>query len=79
MLLEVIISLATLIIALNGLLFQPKKDVNKSISWTNINTSGKLIIFLLLLITSASVIQYNISKKIASPTKTQRLKVDSLE
>lgn len=50
MFIELLIGIATLIIALNGLIYEPKKDPKGPVSWKNINRYGKLLIGLLVLL-----------------------------
>lgn len=50
MTLSIIIGLATMLIALNGLIFQPKKDPEGPTNWKNINTFGRILFGLIILL-----------------------------
>ena len=53
----------TFFIALNGILFETRKNSKKRLSWNNINKYGILLITLLILITGLSVIQEILDEK----------------
>ena len=55
MVVDLLIALATLGIAFNGLVYQPKKDPDRPASWSNINTHGKLLIGGLLVLAVLTV------------------------
>lgn len=44
-------------IALNGLLYQPKKDPNDSVNWSNINFFGRVLFCLLVLLALLNIIK----------------------
>jgi hypothetical protein len=48
MLFNLIVALITLVLALNGLLFQPKKDPNGAVKWSNLNRTGKVLLIFIL-------------------------------
>lgn len=65
------IVVASMFVALNGLLYQPKKDSTKPVSWQNINLVGKilfgLVILLAILATTKSIYdEGNYEKEIKS-------------
>jgi hypothetical protein len=55
MLLTIIIGIAVLAIALNGWLYQPKKNPDDALSWNNLNKIGKTLLFLIILANTASI------------------------
>jgi len=75
---SIIVIVISTFTALNGVLFQPKKDPEKKISWSNVNKWGKLLltsIFILGLVSSIQIIQTNKKTKI----KEKKLKVEKEE
>lgn len=48
MIFKLTVGLITIILALNGLLFQTKKDANGTSSWSNLNTTGRILLILIL-------------------------------
>ncbi len=57
MILSIIILLITTIVALNGVLYEPRKDPDKPISWRNINLMGKILILILICLFVLSAIR----------------------
>src|SRR5580693_7667560 len=55
MLLTIVTIIASLFLSLNGLLYQPKKNVQGPATLKNINSTGKLLFGLILLLTSISI------------------------
>ena len=52
-----VIGILTLIVALNGILFQPKKNIRKPLSLKNLNKFGFVLIGVLLILTSVTIYQ----------------------
>lgn len=55
MFLTIVIHIVVMFVALNGLIYQPKKDVNKPVSWKNMNVTGKILFGLIILLTILNV------------------------
>jgi len=55
--LTVIIIVASTFVALNGLLYQPKKDPNGPPNWKNISSTGKILFGIMLLLAALSITQ----------------------
>lgn len=65
MILTIIIILASTFVALNGLLYQPKKNPDGPIAWGNVSSTGKILFAVILLLSFLSVAQSiydNVSK-----------------
>ena len=66
MILEIVIAVATLLVALNGLLYQPKKDPDRRVSWNNLNLYGKILIGLLI-----SLLIFGLLKTVVTEKQTR--------
>jgi hypothetical protein len=49
--------IASTLVALNGLIYQPRKNPNSPPSWSNINRTGKTLFCIILLLAAMSIIQ----------------------
>lgn len=72
MLLTIVILIVTMFVALNGLIYQPKKDVNKLVSWKNMNVTGKILFGLIILFTVLNIAK-NIDEVKARDSKINEL------
>jgi hypothetical protein len=57
MILGITVGILALLIAMNGLLYQPKKDASAPATWSNINTVGKLLFLLIILINVLNIVK----------------------
>ena len=72
MILSISIGIVSILIALNGLLYQPKKDPSAPATWSNINRLGKYLFALILLINLLNVSKSIYDSQIQSKEVTRR-------
>jgi len=76
---KIVIILLTYFIAFDGILFDPKKDHNKPISFRNLNRFGKILLSLLTLLTILTIWQLiRDDKQQSKEAKENRQKVQEL-